>query len=217
MTSPFVRPAVAAMLILLTCAAIARARPASFVERRRDEEGDPRFRREGDEGRRRPISSNRPSASPRSTTTARCGASSRCTSSRCSPSTASRRWRRSIRNGRTSSHSSVVLEGDIEGVRWPAARGRCSRSSLATHAGMTTDEFDTIVKEWLATAKHPTIQAAVHRVRLSADARAAGVPARQRLQDVHRVRRRHRVHARRGPRRVYGIPPEQVIGSSGKT
>ena len=27
---------------------------------------------------------------------------------------------------------------------------------MATHAGMTTAEFETIVKDWLATAKHPT-------------------------------------------------------------
>ena len=26
---------------------------------------------------------------------------------------------------------------------------------MATHAGMTTDEFETIVKDWVATAKHP--------------------------------------------------------------
>ncbi len=38
-------------------------------------------------------------------------------------------------------------------------------------------------------------QAALHRDGLSADARAARLPARERLQDVHRLRRRHRVHA----------------------
>jgi hypothetical protein len=26
---------------------------------------------------------------------------------------------------------------------------------MATHAGMSTDEFEAIVKEWLATARHP--------------------------------------------------------------
>ena len=26
---------------------------------------------------------------------------------------------------------------------------------MATHAGMTTDEFEKIVKDWIATAKHP--------------------------------------------------------------
>ena len=39
------------------------------------------------------------------------------------------------------------------------------------------------------------VQAALHRADLSADAGAARLPARQRLQDLHRLRRRHRVHA----------------------
>ena len=38
-------------------------------------------------------------------------------------------------------------------------------------------------------------QAALHRDGLSADARTARLPARERLQDLHRLRRRHRVHA----------------------
>ena len=54
------------------------------------------------DGRRRRISCRPTSASPPSTTTARCGPSSRSTSSSPSPSTGSRRWRRSIRSGRTS-------------------------------------------------------------------------------------------------------------------
>ena len=37
-------------------------------------------------------------------------------------------------------------------------------------------------------------QAALHRSRLSADARAAGFSARQPIQDVYRLGRRHRVH-----------------------
>ena len=66
---------------------------------------------------------------------------------------------------------------------------------MATHAGMTTEEFEQIVKDWIATAKHPKIQAALHRDGLSADARTAGLPAGERFQDLHRLRRRHRVHA----------------------
>ena len=50
-----------------------------------------------------PTMWRRPSASPRSTTTARCGARSHCRCRAPSPSTVSRRWRRSTRNGRTSS------------------------------------------------------------------------------------------------------------------
>ena len=39
------------------------------------------------------------------------------------------------------------------------------------------------------------VQAALHRAGLPADAGAARLSARQRLQDLHRLRRRHRVHA----------------------
>ena len=39
------------------------------------------------------------------------------------------------------------------------------------------------------------VRAPLHRARLPADARAAGLSAGQRLQDLHRVRRRRRVHA----------------------
>ena len=108
-----------------------------------------------------------------------------------------------------------VLKGDLKGA---LAGGEQAMLEIvmATHAGMTTEEFDKIVKDWLATARHPKIQAALHRDGLSADARIARLPARQRLQDLHRLRRRHRVHAP-WAEKVYGIPPEQVIGSSIKT
>ena len=52
---------------------------------------------------------------------------------------------------------------------------------MATHAGMTTDEFELIVKDWVATAKHPALQTALHRHRVSADARVASLPARERV------------------------------------
>ena len=87
----------------------------------------------------------------------------------------------------------------LEGRREGRARGRREGASwkimMATHAGMTTDEFDKIVKDWIATRQASEDQAALHRDGLSADARAARLPARQRLQDLHRLRRRHRVHA----------------------
>ena len=76
----------------------------------------------------------------------------------------------------------------------PARRGLVELI-MATHAGMTTDEFEKIVTDWLATARASEVQAAVHRARLPADARTARLSARERLQDLHRLRRRRRVHA----------------------
>jgi hypothetical protein len=67
---------------------------------------------------------------------------------------------------------------------------------MATHAGMTTDEFEKIVKGWIATAKHPKYRQALHcEMTLSADARSARLSARERVQELHRLRRRHRIHA----------------------
>ena len=48
----------------------------------------------------------------------------------------------------------AVLEDDMKSV---SAFGERDLVELVmiTHAGMTTDEFEVIVKDWLATAKHP--------------------------------------------------------------
>ena len=53
----------------------------------------------------------------------------------------------------------LAAQGRLEGR---AGRRRAARSLeivMATHAGMTTEEFEKIVKDWIATAKHPEVQA----------------------------------------------------------
>ncbi|ENM5768978.1 haloacid dehalogenase-like hydrolase [Vibrio mimicus] len=45
-----------------------------------------------------------------------------------------------------------ILKGDLKNLHTEDL----VKVLYATHAGMTTDEFDAIVKEWIATAKHPT-------------------------------------------------------------
>src|SRR5262245_16545208 len=47
-----------------------------------------------------------------------------------------------------------VLAGDMKGLTASGEKG-IGEIVAATHAGITTDEFQTIVKDWLATAKHP--------------------------------------------------------------
>ena len=88
----------------------------------------------------------------------------------------------------------AVLDGDMRALAASGEKGLVELMA-ATHAGMTTDEFAKIVSDWLATARDPTLQAALHRAGLPADAGAARLSARQRLQDLHRLGRRHRVHA----------------------
>ena len=84
---------------------------------------------------------------------------------------------------------------------------------MATHAGMTTEEFEKIVRDWIATARHPKTGRPYTEMVYQPMLELLALSARERLQDLHRFGRRHRVHAALGEA-VYGIPPEQVIGSS---
>jgi phosphoglycolate phosphatase-like HAD superfamily hydrolase len=85
----------------------------------------------------------------------------------------------------------------------------------ATHAGMTSDEFEKVVKDWLATAKHPTT------------GRPFTEMAYQPMLELLDYLRGHGFKTfivsgggvefmRAFAEKVYGIPPEQVIGSTGK-
>jgi hypothetical protein len=50
------------------------------------------------------------------------------------------------------------LAGDVKAVLAQGLKG-IAELAMATHAGMTTDEFKSIVREWLATAIHPITSA----------------------------------------------------------
>jgi phosphoserine phosphatase len=87
---------------------------------------------------------------------------------------------------------------------------------LATHAGMTTVEFEQIVKDWIASAKHPktgrlfTDMVYQPMLELLAYLRANGFK-------TFIVSGGGIEFMRPWTEKVYGIPPEQVIGSSIKT
>ena len=87
---------------------------------------------------------------------------------------------------------------------------------MATHAGMSTEEFGNIVSDWIATAKHPatgklyTEMVYQPMLELLAYLRANGFK-------TYIVSGGGVEFMRPWTERVYGIPPEQVIGSSGKT
>ena len=106
------------------------------------------------------------------------------------------------REGARAAASGVEGQGAVrlaaQGRREGCARRRRAGDARDRHGharGMTTEEFEKIVKDWLATARHPKFKRPYTELRLSADARTARLPARERLQDLHRLRRRHRVHA----------------------
>jgi phosphoglycolate phosphatase-like HAD superfamily hydrolase len=108
-----------------------------------------------------------------------------------------------------------LLKGDVKG-----ALGGGEHALLAivaeTHSGMTTEEFERIVADWLRTARHPRFKRPYNEL------------VYQPMLELLRYLRANgfktyitsgggvefmRVFAER----AYGIPPEQVIGSSGKT
>jgi hypothetical protein len=109
----------------------------------------------------------------------------------------------------------AALKGDMKSV---AAGGEHAVAALimATHAGMTTDAFTEIVTDWIATAKHPrfgrryTELVYQPMLELLAYVRANGYR-------TYIVSGGGVEFIRPWAQRVYGIPPEQVIGSTIKT
>ena len=87
---------------------------------------------------------------------------------------------------------------------------------MATHAGMTNDEFSKIVTDWLATARDPRFKRPytelVYQPMLEVLAylRANGFK-------TFIVSGGGIEFMRPWTERVYGVPPEQVVGSSIKT
>ena len=109
----------------------------------------------------------------------------------------------------------AVLEGDLKALAASGEKGLVELM-MTTHAGMTTAEFEQIVKDWLATAKHPRFNRPYAEciyqpmVELLAYLRANGFKT-----DV--VSGGGIEFMRPWTEKAYGIPPEQVIGSSIKT
>lgn len=87
---------------------------------------------------------------------------------------------------------------------------------MATHGGNTTAEFETIVQDWLATAKHPVSKQLYTRMVYQ--------PMLELLDYLHANDFKTFIVSGGGiefmrpwVEKTYGIPPEQVIGSSIKT
>lgn len=105
-----------------------------------------------------------------------------------------------------------VLKGDLKTA---AASGEKGLMELvaATHAGMTTDEFTKTVTDWITTARHPktgrlfTEMVYQPMLELLAYLRANGFK-------TFIVSGGGIEFMRPWTERVYGIPPEQVVGSS---
>ncbi len=108
-----------------------------------------------------------------------------------------------------------LLKGDLE-TALAGGDHALLELVMATHAGMTTVEFEQIVKHWIATAKHPktgklyTEMVYQPMLELLTYLRANGFK-------TFIVSGGGIEFMRPWAEQVYGIPPEQVIGSSIKT
>jgi phosphoglycolate phosphatase-like HAD superfamily hydrolase len=108
-----------------------------------------------------------------------------------------------------------ILAGDVKAALASGEKGLLEVVA-ATHSGMTTDEFEKAVTDWIATAEHPVYKRPLTEcvyqpmVELLAYLRASGFK-------TYIVSGGGIDFMRAWTEKVYGIPPEQVIGSSSKT
>jgi phosphoglycolate phosphatase-like HAD superfamily hydrolase len=109
----------------------------------------------------------------------------------------------------------ALLRGDLKAVSAGGERA-LMQLAMATHAGMTADEFTAIVTDWIATARHPktgrpyTEMVYQPMLELLDYLRANGFK-------TFIVSGGGVEFMRPWVERVYGIPPEQVIGSGIRT
>jgi hypothetical protein len=108
-----------------------------------------------------------------------------------------------------------LLKGDLEGALAGGERSILD-IVMATHAGMSTEEFEQTVKDWVATARHPKTKRLYTEMvyqpmrELMAHLRANGFK-------TYIVSGGGIEFMRPWTEKVYGIPPEQVIGSTIQT
>jgi phosphoglycolate phosphatase-like HAD superfamily hydrolase len=108
-----------------------------------------------------------------------------------------------------------VLAGDVAGVAAAGEHGLVQMIA-ATHAGTTSEEFSGIVSNWLATARHPSLGKRYTELtyapmkELLAHLRANGFK-------TYIVTGGGVEFVRAFSEQAYGVPPEQVVGSSIKT
>ena len=109
----------------------------------------------------------------------------------------------------------AALKGDVKGAL-AGGEPAVARLLAVTHAGMTPEEFDQIVRDWIAGARHPktgrlyTEMVYQPMLELLGYLRANGFK-------TFIVSGGEIEFIRAWSEKVYGVPPEQVVGSSVKT
>ena len=109
----------------------------------------------------------------------------------------------------------AVLDGDMRALAGTGEHGMVELV-MATHANMSTRDFERVVTDWISTARHPRFKLpytdCVYQpmIELQAYLRANGFK-------TYIVSGGGIEFMRPWTERVYGVPPEQVVGSSIKT
>lgn len=116
---------------------------------------------------------------------------------------------------RTTAPFKAVLAGDTEALIASGQQGLV-QIVAASHSGITTEDFNTIVGSWLVTAKHPRFERPYTEL--------AYRPMLELLDYLRSQGFKTFIVSGGGvefirvfAEQVYGIPPEQVVGSSGAT
>ena len=106
----------------------------------------------------------------------------------------------------------AVLDNDVEALMASGEKGLLE-IVMATHAGMTTEEFEQVVNDWLAETKHPRFNKPYTEM--------VYLPMLELLDFLRANDFKTYIVSGGGiefmrpwTQSVYGIPPEQVIGSS---
>jgi hypothetical protein len=106
----------------------------------------------------------------------------------------------------------AILENDRKALLESGEKGAVE-VLMASHAGMTTEEFEKIVRNWLATARHPRFNRPftdlVYQPMLELLAYLRGNGFKTYIVSGGGIE-----FMRPWTEKVYGIPPEQVVGSS---
>lgn len=109
----------------------------------------------------------------------------------------------------------AALEGDMEALAAAGEHGLLELA-MATHAGNSTDEFASVVRNWIATARHPRFDRPFTELVYQPMLELLGYLRANGFQ-TWIVSGGGIEFMRPWAFDVYGVPPEQVIGSSIKT
>jgi hypothetical protein len=106
----------------------------------------------------------------------------------------------------------AVLENDVEALKPSGIKG-VMQLVMASHAGMTTEEFETIVEDWIASSEHPKFARPytelVYQPMLELLAYLRNNGFKTFIVSGGGVE-----FMRPWTEQIYGIPPEQVVGST---